>query len=194
MWRRGRRARPWVRLEVSEPPEHPASPLGFPQVRPVCSPPLPSEGEQHSWERHSRQQAPASPSRPKLPRTSSRAADERSCQKAIGERPEMGPLHRLRRCLSHLYGLTSLSGAVGTGCCVSHTATPRHTAVLPAKSIIHSSPAPAVPCGAADFIPLRLFVAGKLTGSPSSRPPAAGRAQKGTDPCLFSSEPLLNLY
>lgn len=34
--KRGRRVRPWVRLEVSEAPEHPASP----QVGPVCSPPL----------------------------------------------------------------------------------------------------------------------------------------------------------
>lgn len=89
----------------------------------------------------------------------------------------MGPLHRLRRCLSHLYGLTARSGTVGTGCWVSHTS--------PSLLTLQKAPSAA---------PLQISPHSLSLASPSSRPPAAGRAQKGTDPCLFSSEPLLNLY
>lgn len=93
----------------------------------------------------------------------------------------MGPLHRLRWCLSHLYGLTARSGTVNTGCCVSRTSPALLTLLLFLQK-------------AASAAPLQTLPHSSWLASPSSRPPAAGRAQKGTDPCLFSSEPLLNLY
>lgn len=113
----GRRARPWVRLELSEAPEHPASP----QVGPVCSPPLGG--------------APASFSQI-APATSGAA------KRAIGEESRNGPAPPaasvpLPLIRAHSTFRDCRHGVLG----VSHLSIPPHAA----KSTLRSSPADFAP-------------------------------------------------